>query len=59
MDIGYGDGKSPGGFTHVLVLVDLSTRYGWTYSLKNTSGTSIVDALWQFFIDAGGFPKRF
>jgi hypothetical protein len=58
MDIGYGDGKSPGGFTHCLVLVDLATRHAWTYGLPNTSGTSIVDALWRFFIDAGGFPKR-
>jgi hypothetical protein len=58
MDIGYGDGKSPGGFTHCLMLVDLATRHAWTYGLANTSGTSIVDALWGFFIDAGGFPKR-
>ena len=58
MDIGYGDGKSPGGFTHCLVIVDLATRHAWTYGLANTSSTSIVDALWRFFIDAGGFPKR-
>ena len=58
IDIGYGDGKSPGGFTHCLVIVNLATRHGWTYGLANTSGTSIVDALWRFFIDAGGFPCR-
>jgi hypothetical protein len=31
IDIGYGNGKSPGGFTHILVLIDPSTQYGWTY----------------------------
>jgi hypothetical protein len=58
MDIGYGDGKIPDSFTHCFVLVDLATRHAWTYGLPNTSGISIVDALWRFFIDAGGFPKH-
>jgi hypothetical protein len=35
MDIGYGDGKSPGGFTHCLVIIDLATRHAWTYGLAN------------------------
>jgi hypothetical protein len=38
--------------------VDLATRYTWTYSLTDLSGDTIVDALWRFFVDAGGFPRR-
>jgi hypothetical protein len=38
--------------------VDLATRYTWTYSLSDLSGNTIIDALWRFFVDAGGFPKR-
>jgi hypothetical protein len=58
-DIGYGEGVGPGGFKYCLFLVDLATRYTWVYGLADLSGDSIVDALWRFFVDAGGFPKRF
>jgi transposase InsO family protein len=58
IDIGYGDGKSPGGYQYCLFLVDLTTRYTWTYSLTDLSGDTIIDALWCFFVDAGGFPWR-
>jgi hypothetical protein len=58
-DIGYGEGIGPGGFKYCLFLVDLATRYTWVYGLSDLSGDCIVDALWRFFVDAGGFPKRF
>jgi hypothetical protein len=58
IDIGYGDGKSPGGYQYCLFLVDLVTCYTWTYGLSDLSGDTIIDALWRFFVDAGGFPKR-
>ena len=58
-DIGYGEGVGPGGFKYCLFLVDLATRYTWVYGLTDLSGECITDALWRFFVDAGGFPKRF
>jgi transposase InsO family protein len=58
MDIGYGEGTSPGGFKYALTLVDLATRHTWVYGLKTKSAPSIIDALWSFFIDAGGIPVR-
>jgi hypothetical protein len=58
IDIGYGDGKSPGGYQYCLFLVDLATRYTWTYGLSDLLGDTIIDAFWRFFVDAGGFPKR-
>jgi hypothetical protein len=30
----------------------------WVYGLKDMNGQTISDALWKFFIDAGGFPRR-
>jgi hypothetical protein len=58
MDIGYGEGTSPGGFEYALTLVDYSTRHCWTYDLKTKTAESLIDALWSFFIDAGGMPTR-
>ena len=58
MDIGYGDGTSPGGYRYALTLVDLATRHTWTYGLKTKSHRCVIDALWSFFIDAGGLPQR-
>jgi hypothetical protein len=59
IDIGHGDGKSPGGYQYCLFMVNLATRYTWTYGLANLSGDTIIDALWRFFfVDAGGFPRR-
>ena len=58
-DIGYGDGVGPGGYKYCLFLVDLATRYTWVYGLTDLSGECLTDALWRFFVDAGGFPKRF
>jgi hypothetical protein len=57
IDIGYGNGKSPG-YQCCLFMVDLATRYTWTYGLANLSGDTIIDALWRFFVNAGGFPRR-
>jgi hypothetical protein len=58
MDIGYGEGTSPGGYKYALTLVDYATRYTWTYGLKNKTVESVIDALWCFFVDAGGMPRR-
>ena len=58
MDIGYGDGTSPGGVNYTLMLVDSSKRYAWIYGMHGTSKEDIMSMLWRFFIDAGGFPKR-
>jgi hypothetical protein len=58
MDIGYGEGTSPGGYKYALTLVDYSTRHCWTYGLKTKTAESLIDALWSFFIDAGGMPTR-
>jgi hypothetical protein len=44
--------------TNIAFLVNLVTRYTWTYGLANLFGDTIIDALWHFFIDAGGFPWR-
>ena len=56
MDIGYGVPGGPGGHKYVLVLVDKCTTHTWTYGMHGTSGTDIQEALWKFFIEAGGFP---
>jgi hypothetical protein len=58
MDIGYGEGTSPGGYKYALTLVDYAMRYTWTYGLKNKTAESVIDALWSFFVDAGGMPHR-
>ena len=56
MDIGYGVPNGPGGHKYVLVLVDKCTSHNWVYGMNGTSGADIQEALWKFFIDAGGFP---
>jgi hypothetical protein len=60
MDIGYGEGVSPGGcgYTCCLMLVDRKTCKTWVYGLPGMGGNSLCDALWRFFIDAGGFPHQ-
>jgi hypothetical protein len=58
MDIGYGEGTSPGGYKYALTLIDYATRHTWTYGLKNKTVESVIDARWCFFVDAGGVPKR-
>ena len=56
-DIGYGDGISVGGYKYVLVLVDQCTINLFVYGMHGSSGANVCEALWKFFIDAGGFPK--
>jgi hypothetical protein len=46
VDIGFGDGTSPGGYNYCLFMVDLATRHTWTYGLSDLTGDSITDALW-------------
>jgi hypothetical protein len=58
MDIGYGDGVSPGGYRYCLMLVDHKTRKTWIYRLPDMGGNSLCDALWRFFIDADGFSRQ-
>jgi hypothetical protein len=59
MDIGYGEGTSPGGYKYALTLVDFATRHTWVYGLRTKSSECIIDTLWCFYyIDAGGFPTR-
>ena len=57
MDIGYGDGASVGGCKYVLVLVDQCTTNSFVYGMYGSSSADVCEALWKFFIDAGGFPK--
>ena len=57
MDIGYGEGTSYGGSKYVLVLVDQCTSNSFTYGMQSDSAANVCEALWKFFIDAGGFPK--
>jgi hypothetical protein len=59
MDIGYGDGVSPGGYCYCLMLVNRKTRKTWVYDLPDMGGNSLCDALWRFFIDARGSPVKF
>jgi hypothetical protein len=58
MDIGYGEGTSPGGHKYALTLADLATCHTWVYGLRTKTAKSIIDALWSFFIDAGGIPQK-
>lgn len=44
-DIGYGDGRSPCGFTHCLVLVDSYSRFAWLYGLKGLASTELIHKL--------------
>ena len=57
MDVGYGYDASVGGYKYVLVLVDQCTRHSFLYGMNGSSGNDITEALWKFFINAGGFPK--
>jgi hypothetical protein len=58
MDIGYGKGTSPGGHKYALTFVDLATHHVWVYGVCTKNAKSVIDALWSFFIDAGGIPKK-
>ena len=58
VDIGYGDGTSPGGYKYCLILTCLSTKLTWVYGLTDLKGSTITDAFWLYEINAGGFPKR-
>ena len=56
-DIGYGDGISVGGSKYVLVLVNQCSTNSFVYGMHGLSGADVCEALWKFFIDAGGFLK--
>ena len=56
-DIGFGDGVAVGGAKYVLLLVDQCTTQSFVYGMHGCAGSDICEALWKFFIDAGGFPK--
>ena len=57
MDIGYREETAYGGSKYVLVLVDQCTSNSFVYGMQGSSGADVCEALWKFFIDAGGFPK--
>jgi hypothetical protein len=57
MDIGYGANAGPGGAQYCLILVDGYSSQSFIYGLNGLTGVEIQDALWRFFIDAGGFPE--
>ena len=57
MDIGYGEETAYGGSKYVLVLVDQCTSNSFVCRIQGSSGADVCEALWKFFIDAGGFPK--
>jgi hypothetical protein len=57
MEIGYGAGTSPGGAKYCLVLVDGYSHQASVYGLNGLTGVDIQDALWRYFIDAGGLPE--
>jgi hypothetical protein len=57
MDIGYGHGASPGGAKYCLVLVDGFSHHVSVYGLNGITGLDVQDALWRYFIDAGGLPE--
>ena len=57
VDIGFGDGVSPGGFRYCLMLVDQYSRKTWCYGLKDLASTSFIAAFWRFFVDSGGIPR--
>ena len=44
VDIGFGDGVSPGGIRYCLMLVDQFSRKTWCYGLKDLTSPSISDA---------------
>ena len=53
MDIGYGDGISPGGHKCGLLTVDRGSHQHWFWGLRDLKGSNIVDALWALWIDMG------
>lgn len=57
MDIGYGEGVSPGGYRYTLLLVNYAMDYAWMYGLQDTLGLLVSATLQQLFIDAGGLPQ--
>ena len=57
VDIGFGDGVSPGGFRYCLMLVDQYSRKTWCYGLKDLASPSIIAVFWRFFVDSGGIPR--
>ena len=57
MDIGYGDGVAVGGSKYALLLVDQCTSKSFIYGMQGCAGSDVCEALWKFFIDAGGFPR--
>ena len=53
LDVGVGDGISPGGHRYCLVVVDAGSRMCWCYGLRDLSGSTIADALLQLLVDVG------
>ena len=59
-DIGFGPGcVSPGGHRYCLLFIDKTTKEKWIYGLRDLTSDTLLDAFWQLYNDAGGFPERF
>ncbi|MGL5814516.1 MAG: hypothetical protein ACRCYW_14455, partial [Aeromonas sp.] len=56
VDMGYGDGVSPGGHQYALVIIDAGSRQCWSYGLRDKSGATLAAAFQQYFADIG--PDR-
>jgi len=59
MDIAFGDCVSVSGFRYALILVDRTTRYNWTFGLKDLTLASIISALRLFKASAGSLARTF
>jgi hypothetical protein len=59
MDIAFGDCISIGGFCYALNLVDRTTRYNWSFGLKDLTSASIILALRLFKASAGSLARCF
>lgn len=55
-DIECGDGVSPGGHRHCLVMVDKATQQSWIDGLQDLHGNTLAVALCDFAEDSGRFP---
>ncbi len=59
MDIAFGDCVSIGGFRYALILVDRTTRYNWSFGLKDLTSANIISALRLFKASAGSLARCF
>ena len=56
MVIDYGDCVSLGRHQYLLTLVEMETRYVWTYGIRALSGSDVIQALQESRMDAYHLP---